>query len=964
MQKKKLFLSLFALCSIVGMGITSCNNQGEQGPIGPEGPEGPAGENGEDGQDGSLILTGEGKPGDTLGKDSDIYIDSKTGDLYQKENGTWTLVMNIKGEDGEDGSSGSSGSDGQTAWSNTILPTEGGYLTTSIGSGVVGTTFTVNAYPNSGHYLDKLEVVDKDGNTSSLTFTLDETTNVVVSESITMKEGGYVIAASFKNLSELGDSAYVDGTRYLGTFNSVGEFVPDLNSKVEDAPKFEDGTGEENDPLIIKTANQLSQIASAQQDEETMYFSLSGVEGDSLTVSTLLVGTNNKDKNIVLDLSEKTLNSSQALTALDGSSVSIKNGTIGSNGGLFVYNDADLTLENVDINSFGIVVGPGANQGVKEVKNINIKMDGVHIKDSVMPFSTNASLFKDNQIENVNIDITNSSFIAEAASHDNVGFMVNIPATVNISNSTIKGQRQALIVRAGDVTLDNVKLEYEAGYFYNPTDTGDSTFKDDPNHYGNKDGDGNRVATAGIVIGDKSTTAYPGPASLTMKNVTYERTDIKPSEGEGETTTRSARTEPYDIYMYGESDEYTATLNIDSTTWNQFSEENIDKNQNSIINLLDKEPQENVYHNGVLYVKLYLDENGEVDNLLSVKNSSAIVFKGGSNTIDDPLVVDTGKWSQQPSNMFNSKGTYFKLNGDFALTELWTFAKAFPTEKVIDLGGHTLTVGATSKTGLFLCEGSKVTFKNGTIIFKAEGKNGIYLGNESDGEFTGGTLTLDGITLEAKSGAIGIGSKESTLNIINSTIKAGGLAIGTNASLDKEVSNVNININNSRIITDGSDTSLGNNDSVAMLITTNANVNISNNSYIEGTKQSLIVRGGNVTISGSTIAHSHTYSGDELYVGGNWGSGNAVPYSAIVVGDTSTTSYNYDATLTLNNVKFVDNGEQVEGRSYYQIYVYDDGTYKATLNIDEASYDTFDPTKIYVKEDSELSVINRNCYIN
>ena len=76
MKKKKLFLSLFALCSIVGMGITSCNNQGEQGPIGPEGPqgpEGPAGENGEDGQDGSLILTGEGKPGDTLGKDTDIY---------------------------------------------------------------------------------------------------------------------------------------------------------------------------------------------------------------------------------------------------------------------------------------------------------------------------------------------------------------------------------------------------------------------------------------------------------------------------------------------------------------------------------------------------------------------------------------------------------------------------------------------------------------------------------------------------------------------------------------------------------------------------------------------------------------------------------------------------------------------------------------------------------------------------
>ncbi len=961
MQKRKLLLSLVALCSIVGMGITSCNNepvQGPQGEQGPVGPQGPAGENGEDGQDGSLILTGEGKPEDTLGKDSDIYIDSKTGDLYQKENGTWTLVMNIKGEDGEDGSDGSNGSDGQdgqTAWSNTILPTEGGYLTTSIGSGVVGTTFTVNAYPNSEYYLDKLEVVDKDGNTSSLTFSLDETTNVVVSESITMKEGGYVIAASFKNLSELGDSAYVDGTRYSGTFNAVGEFVPDLNSKVENAPEFEDGTGEENDPLIIKTDDQLSKIASAQQDEDTMYFSLSGVEGDSLTVSTLLVGTNDKDKNIVLDLSEKTLNSSQALTALDGSSVSIKNGTIGTNGGLFVYNDADLTLENVDINSFGIVVGPGANQGVKEVKNINIKMDGVHIKDSAMPFSTNASLFKDNQIENVNIDITNSSFIAEAASHDNVGFMVNIPATVNISNSTIKGQRQALIVRAGDVTLDNVTLEYEAGYFYKPTDTGDSTFNDDPNHYGDKDGDGNRVATAGIVIGDKSTSAYPGPASLTMKNVSYARTDIKSSEGEGETTTRADRTEPYDIYMYGESDEYTATLNIDSTTWSKFSEANIYKNQNSIINLLDKEPQENVYHNGVYYSKLYLNDNGEVDDFLS-KKGSTVEFAGGSNTAEDPLIVTNGIALQ---NAIKSPGTYFKLTQDMSVDQLYGFTKAYPSEKVIDLDDHTLKVTMPGKTGLAVTQGSKITIKNGKIISKSD-SSFASLGVYNDETYTGGELTLENVTLEAKTTGIAISSKDSTVNIINSTIKAGSTAIGTNAALGEKVTNVNINIDNSKIITDGSSDAAGTNDSMAMLVSVNANVNIKNNSYIEGTKQSLIVRGGNVTISDSTIAHSHTYSGDELYEDGNWGSGNAVPYSAIVVGDTSTTSYNYDATLTLKNVKFVDSGEQVEGRSYYQVYVYDDGTYKATLNIDEASYATFNPSKIYVKKDSELSVINRN----
>ena len=202
MQKKKLFLSLFALCSIVGMGITSCNNQGEQGPIGPEGPqgpEGPAGENGQDGQDGSLILTGEGKPEDSLGKDTDFYIDSKTGDLYQKENGTWSLVMNIKGEDGEDGSSGSSGSNGQTAWSNTILPTVGGYVRTSKGSALVGEEITFTIYEEESYDLNYLLLNDTKLEVSSLT-KIDENN---YSYTTTMVEGGFVVYASFSYVEQI-----------------------------------------------------------------------------------------------------------------------------------------------------------------------------------------------------------------------------------------------------------------------------------------------------------------------------------------------------------------------------------------------------------------------------------------------------------------------------------------------------------------------------------------------------------------------------------------------------------------------------------------------------------------------------------------------------------------------------------------------------------------------------------------
>ena len=203
MRKNKLFLSLIAVCSIVGMGITSCNSepvQGPQGEQGPVGPQGPAGENGANGEDGSLILHGEGKPADTLGKDADVYIDSKTGDLYQKENGSWTLVMNIKGEDGQDGhdgSDGSNGEDGKTAWSNTILPSEDGYILPSLGSATVGETVTFTFVPNSHSEGTDLSKVIWTINGEKMVGNDDGTI------SMNMIEGGYVVSAYIEeNLTE------------------------------------------------------------------------------------------------------------------------------------------------------------------------------------------------------------------------------------------------------------------------------------------------------------------------------------------------------------------------------------------------------------------------------------------------------------------------------------------------------------------------------------------------------------------------------------------------------------------------------------------------------------------------------------------------------------------------------------------------------------------------------------------
>jgi hypothetical protein len=53
-----------------------------------------------------------GIPAETLGKDSDLYLDIDTADVYQKQAGFWNWVLNIKGEPGIPGQDGLDGVDG------------------------------------------------------------------------------------------------------------------------------------------------------------------------------------------------------------------------------------------------------------------------------------------------------------------------------------------------------------------------------------------------------------------------------------------------------------------------------------------------------------------------------------------------------------------------------------------------------------------------------------------------------------------------------------------------------------------------------------------------------------------------------------------------------------------------------------------------------------------------------------
>lgn len=111
------------------------------------GSPGADGKDGASGKDGSTIHTGPRDPKSTEGKDTDLWLNSKTADVFRKTAGRWEKVMNIRGARGFAGVSGRDG--GTTA----IQPGGDGGSSILFGSGpppsggVVGQEILVGSGP-------------------------------------------------------------------------------------------------------------------------------------------------------------------------------------------------------------------------------------------------------------------------------------------------------------------------------------------------------------------------------------------------------------------------------------------------------------------------------------------------------------------------------------------------------------------------------------------------------------------------------------------------------------------------------------------------------------------------------------------------------------------------------------------------------------------------------------------------
>ena len=219
----------------------------------------------------------------------------------------------------------------------------------------------------------------------------------------------------------------------------------------------------------------------------------------------------------------------------------------------------------------------------------------------------------------------------------------------------------------------------------------------------------------------------------------------------------------------------------------------------------------------------------------------------------------------------------------------------------IDLNGQELRIGGT--TPIALNNNKSISLKDGTLVL--DNRNGRRVGIAI---FEGGSLELNDVNMTANevSMVVDRGTNNATVDIIDSVITStDNYVLSTNAGDPETGANVVINIKNSTLITQISD-------STAVLMNIPGTLNIED-SHLEANRQGLIVRCGNATVKNSTVKSNATtnmiqQNNWDYYDSNKWKSGNEVPVAAVVVGNRGAEgaiSYPHDATLTSINSSFI-----------------------------------------------------------
>ena len=226
-------------------------------------------------------------------------------------------------------------------------------------------------------------------------------------------------------------------------------------------------------------------------------------------------------KNVNIDLNNHvlTLDGNSTIEIKDGAQIGITNGTIKalniSDGTKSLFNiqkNSSIMVDNATIDTTGTALFPQGNAASVTVTNSIIKA-------GVYAVGTNAS-GPDNY--GVNITLSNSEFSAphgyKNADNDNCVVMINVPGTLKMNQCKVIGDRQALVVRSGTVSVTDCEIVNTGKYSKH-------------NLYLDKNwSSGNEFPMASILVGDRSGgTAYSkGDSSLSIYNtiITSEKSDV------------------------------------------------------------------------------------------------------------------------------------------------------------------------------------------------------------------------------------------------------------------------------------------------------------------------------------------------------------------------------------------------------------------------------------------------------
>lgn len=219
------------------------------------------------------------------------------------------------------------------------------------------------------------------------------------------------------------------------------------------------------------------------------------------TIPTLNIGT---QQVVNIDLNEKTLTTNEAsYTDNIKGNLKLTNGKItgGVEGMCLFANNAKLELDGITYTA------PANSQGIFNEKNVQTStliVKNSTIKSGYYAISTNAST---NPVGNTAITLENSTFSA-----DETAFMVNIPATVTVTGCTFTGGWQGVFLRGGTTTLTNchINLLFASNYATSGVANGTTPW-----------GTGNNAPAAALTMGNRSTSAYDYPTTVTLVNTTF-----------------------------------------------------------------------------------------------------------------------------------------------------------------------------------------------------------------------------------------------------------------------------------------------------------------------------------------------------------------------------------------------------------------------------------------------------------